>query len=264
MPGSITMGQYLPACSLVHRMDPRAKIVVLALVGPATLMANSQTSILLVSAWLVLCLALSGIKPVIYWRSLKVIWILLGIAFLLQILFTPSTAILVLGSIKISHQGLISGGMLFWRLSVLLLITAILTFTTTPLQLTRAMEWILSPLHKVRFPVRELAMTVNMALRFVPTLFDEARLLILAQRARGADFTRGGVRERAWSLVPFLIPLLTNILRRADIQALALEVRCYRVGAVRSSMQILVFRLVDYLAMALGLVILLVVLGQRI
>jgi energy-coupling factor transport system permease protein len=130
--------------------------------------------------------------------------------------------------------------------------------------LTAALEWILAPLTRLGLPVRELAMTVNLALRFVPTLFDEAQLLLMAQRSRGADFTRGGIRERVRGLIPFLVPLLANIFRRADELALAMEIRCYRVGAARSRMIVLRFSIVDYVAVFTGLAILATLLVCRL
>jgi len=253
---NISMGQYLPASSLVHRLDPRVKLICSAAAVPAVLMSANLVNFATVSLWALLAVVLSGIKPRVYWYSLKPLWLLLLISFLLQAFFTPGETLFAAGIVKISREGLVLSGWLFWRISVLLLVAAVLTFTTTPLQLTTALERLLSPLRRVRVPVQELAMMINLAMRFVPTLFDEARFLLLAQRSRGADFTSGSIKERVSRLVPFLVPLLTNIFSRADELALAMEIRCYQVGANRSRMHILSFGLLDYAALVISLAIL--------
>jgi len=219
-------------------------------------MTANMINLATVTLWALLAVVLSGIRPRVYWYSLKPLWLLLLISFVLQVFFTPGETLFTAGIIKISREGLVLSAWLLWRISILLLVAAVLTFTTTPLQLTAALEWLLSPLRRVRVPVQELAMMINLAMRFVPTLFDEARLLLLAQRSRGADFTSGSIKERVSRLVPFLVPLLTNIFSRADELALAMEIRCYQVGANRSRMHILRFKLVDYAALVISLTIL--------
>jgi len=261
---NITMGQYLPTGSIIHSMDPRAKIIGVALAAIATIVSSSLPSVLVLAAWTVLVLSMSGIKPIIYWQTFKFIWVLLIISFLLQLIFTPGEKILAIGLFGVSRQGLISGGWMLWQITTFLLLAAVLTFTTTPLQLTSALDCLLSPLARLRVPVREISMTINLALRLVPTLFDEARHLFMAQRSRGADLARGGVRGRVKGLVPFMVPLLTNIFTRADELALAMEIRCYRVGAVRSRMNELRFNTIDYKALILSSLLFVFVLAQRI
>ncbi|WP_347489961.1 energy-coupling factor transporter transmembrane component T [Desulfoscipio sp. XC116] len=260
----VAMGQYLPACSPVHRLDPRAKLICVALAVPAVLLTSGLAALVLVSLWTLLTAALSEIKPGVYWRSLKPLWVLLLISFILQIFFTPGEPFIAVGFIKVSREGLLLSGWLLWRISMLLLVAAVLTFTATPLQLTAALEWLLAPLHRVRIPVRELAMMINLALRFVPTLFDEARQMLLAQRSRGADFAAGGIKERVGRLIPFMVPLLTNIFSRADELALAMEIRCYQVGAPRSRMHVLKFKRMDYTVILITTVILVVVSAVRV
>lgn len=264
MLNGIAMGQYLPAGSPVHRMDPRAKLIVVALATPAVLVAANPPSAAVVTAWVLLGAGLSGINPLIYWRSLKIIWLVLLTGFLLQVLFTPGDTLFTAGWISISRQGLVEGGWMLWRWTLLLVLASALVFTTTPLQLTAALEWMLAPLARTGLPVRDLVMTINLALRFVPILFDEAQLLLMAQRSRGADFTRGGIRGRARGLVPFLVPLLANIFRRADELALAMEIRCYRVGAARTGMTVMRFSAADYAAVLAGLGILVALLLARL
>ncbi|TYO93815.1 energy-coupling factor transporter transmembrane component T family protein [Desulfallas thermosapovorans] len=260
----ISMGQYLPACSPVHRLDPRAKLLCTVMAVPAVLVTYNTIALVLVSMWVLLAAAFSGIKPGVYWSSLKPLWVLLLVSFVLQVFFTPGEAVLTAWFIKISREGLVNSGWLLWRISVLLIAAAALTFTTTPLQLTAALEWLLSPLRRVKVPVRELVMMINLALRFVPTLFDEARQLLLAQRSRGADFTRGGIKERAGRLAPFIVPLLANIFSRADELALAMEIRCYEVGARRSRMHVLRFGPADYTALLVTMAVVLAVAAMRV
>ncbi len=263
MMNNISMGQYLPAGSPVHRLDPRSKLICTALVVPAVLITFNPLGLTLVSLWTLLVVLLSGIKPGVYWQSLKPLWVLLLISFVLQVFFTPGNVLLTVGFIKISREGLLLSGWLLWRISVLLLAASVLTFTTTPLQLTMALEWLLSPLRRLRIPVQELAMMINLALRFVPTLFDEARMLLLAQRSRGADFNSGSIKERVSRLTPFMVPLLTNIFSRAEELALAMEIRCYQVGAARSRLHVMRFRVADYAALSLNTAILAAVITAK-
>ncbi|KJS14359.1 MAG: hypothetical protein VR67_00250 [Peptococcaceae bacterium BRH_c8a] len=264
MLSGITMGQYLPGRSPVHRMDPRAKLLAAALVVPAILLAGFWPAITAVTLWLAVVSGLSGLRPGVYWRSMKPLWVLLLLSFTMQAFFTPGEPLVHLGWINISEPGLVQGALLLWRLGILLVVASVITFTTTPLQLTNGLEWLLSPLIRLRVPVRELAMIMNLALRFVPTLFDEARLLLMAQQSRGADFTHGSIRERVRGLVPFMVPLLTNIFRRADDLALAMELRCYQVGAPRSRLTELRFVAGDYAAIAATAMLLVFVWGTRL
>ncbi|WP_027365202.1 energy-coupling factor transporter transmembrane component T family protein [Desulfotruncus alcoholivorax] len=260
MLNSVTMGQYLPVNSPVHKMDPRAKLMVTVLTAVTVLVATNWMGILTVSLWIGLVLAATRIRLVLYWQIYKPLWLLLITSFVFQVVFTPGEPLLLLGLLSLSKTGLVAGGRMLWQMICLLLVAAVLTFSTTPIQLSTALERLLLPLGKLKIPVREFAMAINLALRFVPTLFDESRFLIAAQRSRGADFTRGGVRQRAKGLIPFLIPLLTNIFRRADELAVAMEIRCYRAGAERSTINELKFKLPDYLAVLANLIILIIAL----
>lgn len=260
MLNSVTMGQYLPVDSPVHKMDPRTKLLATALTAITVMVAANWMGLLTVTLWIMLVLVAARIKVVLYWQIYKPLWLLLLISFVLQILFTPGEPLFELGRLSVSETGLVAGGRMLWQMTGLLLVAAVLTFSTTPMQLSTALERLLLPLTKLRVPVREFAMAINLALRFVPTLFVEARLLISAQRSRGADFTRGGIRQRARGLIPFLIPLLTNIFRRADELAVAMEIRCYCTGAKRSNINELKFKLSDYLVVLVSLIILLITL----
>jgi len=259
----INPGQYLPADSTIHRMDPRAKLICAGISTLAVILADSLTSLMVVSSWTFLVAGLSGIKPVYYWRGLKPLWVLLMLSFFLRALFTPGKALIDTGFFIISWEGLISAGWLLWRLAVVLMVSAAITFTTTPMQLTAALDKMLMPLTRIGLPVREMSMMINLALRFIPTLFQEARLLFIARWSRGASFTRGGITNIIKGVVPFIVPLITNVFHRAEELALALEARCYRVGAVRSRMNPLKYKPIDYMAVLLSSVLLASVIIQR-
>lgn len=264
MINGISMGQYLPAQSIVHRLDPRTKLICAALAVPAVIMTISLWPLILITLWVILAALISGIRPGVYWQSLKPLWFILIISFTLQLFFTPGETLFSFGFITVSREGLINSGWTLWRIAILIIIAAVVTFTTTPLQLTHALEWLLAPLIRVRVPVRELTMMISLALRFIPTLFDEARHLLMAQRSRGVNFTTGSVKDRAMRLIPFMVPLLVNIFRRADELALAMEIRGYRVGAVRSRMNTLKFSFNDYMAFILSAFILAITIIYKI
>ncbi len=260
----INPGQYIPADSLIHRMDPRAKLIVTVISVLAVILASSLSALLVVLIWSVLVARMSGIKAVFYWRSLKPLWVLLLFSFFFRACFTPGKPFIDTGFLMISYEGIISAGWLVWKLALLVLTSAVVTFTTTPLQLTAALEQMLMPLARIGLPVREMSMMVNLALRFIPTLFQETRLLFMAQWSRGAAFTRGRITDRLKGLVPFIVPLLTNVYQRADELALGMETRCYRVGAVRSRMKPLQFKPLDVVAVLSSNLVLVFVLVQRL
>lgn len=264
MLNSITLGQYLPGDSVLHRMDPRAKLICITISVAAVLFTSDVVALCLISMYVLLVAALSEIKTNVFWSSLKSIWLLVAISVIIQIFSTSGESLLAVGFITVTREGLINSGWLIWRLTMLLLWAAALTFTTTPLQLTSALEWLLSPLTKLKVPVQDVAMMINLSLRFIPTLFDEARLLLMAQRSRGAVFTRGNLAGRVKGLVPFVVPLLTNIFRRADELAIAMDIRCYQVGGTRSRMGKLQFTSVDYIAITLSFILLVVVIVLRV
>ncbi len=251
------MGQYLPGDSPVHRLDPRAKLLAAAVTVLAVLTAGEWLALTVITAWVITAVLFAGVKPFIYWKSMKALWIILFISLLFQAMFSPGETLVHTSWFKISRSGLEQGLWVFWRLGMLILVASVVTFTTTPLRLTTALGWFLSPLERLRVPVGEIIMIINLALRFVPAIFEEAQLLLMAQQSRGADFTRGNVRDRVKGLLPFLVPLLANIFRRADELALAMELRCYRVGASRSSMAEMKFKATDYAIMIVALIVLL-------
>ncbi|HAW60438.1 MAG TPA: transporter [Actinobacteria bacterium] len=253
----VTVGQYFPAESPIHRLDPRVKICLTMLLMVAIFMVRSFTGF--AGLGLLLCL-------VVYVGQLPWSWILRGLkplryvllfTLVMHLLFTPGLVILLLGPLRITQEGLQNGLFFCARLVLLVSGTSLLTFTTTPIELTDGIEYLLSPFRRFKVPAHELAMMMTIALRFIPTLLVETEKIMKAQMARGADFESGNIFRRARSLVPLLVPLFVSVFRRADELALAMESRCYRGGEGRTRMRALRMEGKDWL-MGLATVVLLV------
>lgn len=235
----ITIGQYYPGNSFFHRLEPRIKIgLITAYVvflflfdtawGYLAMMSLSLTVIW--AAHLPLKLMLRGLRPLFF---------ILTFTLVLHIFFTKGgTVLLQWGRITIETQGLYTGLLMAWRLILLVTTTSLLTLTTSPIALTDAIEGILRPLTPLGVPAHELAMMMTIALRFIPTLLEEAEKIMKAQMARGADFESGNIIQRAKALIPLLVPLFISSFRRADDLALAMEARCYRGGKGRTRMKV--------------------------
>ena len=242
----ITLGQYYPGNSIVHRMDPRTKIV-LALanlvlvffikwfIGYAVYFA--YILIISIVAQIPLKYLLKGIKPLLF---LMIFTLLINTLF-----YSGGEIIWEWWIIKITDKGIEMAVFLALRLILLVMSTSMLTLTTSSFDLTDGIERLLSPLRVIRFPAHELAMMMSIALRFIPTLVEETNKIMNAQKARGADFDTGGLIARAKSMIPLLVPLFLSAFRRADELALAMESRCYRGGKGRTRMKVLKFGLPD-------------------
>lgn len=253
----VTVGQYFPAESPIHHLDPRVKICLTMLLMVAIFMVKSFTGF--AALGLLLCL-------VVYVGQLPWSWILRGLkplryillfTLVMHLLFTPGLVILLLGPLRITQEGLRNGLFFCARLVLLVSGTSLLTFTTTPIELTDGIEYLLSPFRRFKVPAHELAMMMTIALRFIPTLLVETEKIMKAQMARGADFESGNIFRRAKSLVPLLVPLFVSVFRRADELALAMESRCYRGGEGRTRMRALRMEGKDWL-MGMATVVLLV------
>ena len=253
MLSDITIGQYYPGRSLLHRLDPRVKIVLLLL-----LMAE----IFIFSNWLAygalialtggLMLA-SGVPVLVLLKSVRpLLWIIV-LTFIIHLLCTPGEALATLGPLTITWEGVTRGSFICLRLVLLILLSSLLTFTTSPVKLTDAMEALLSPFRRFGVPAHELAMMMTIALRFVPTLIEETDRIMKAQQARGVDFATGGIMTRVKAAVPIMVPLFLSAFRRADELALAMEARCYRGGVGRTQMKALKVTRLDCIAAALML-----------
>ncbi len=235
----ITLGQYYPGNSFLHRMDPRAKILCTMIFIVAIFLAQDLWSYLLVTAFILGSIAVSGVPFKMVWKAVKPLWIILVFTMIIHVFTTPGTEIFTWGWIHISEEGVRNGVLMTLRLVYLIAFSSLLTYTTSPIVLTDGIEALLMPFKRVGVPAHELAMMMTIALRFIPTLLEETDRIMKAQESRGADFSTGGFWHRAKAMVPLLVPLFISAFRRADDLATAMEARCYRGGEGRTKMHVL-------------------------
>ncbi len=255
---NITLGQYFPGKSILHKLDPRVKILMMLAVIVLIFLVNSYTGYLVVFAFLILCTFLSGIKPVYILKSIKPLWFILLFTFILNLFFySGGEVIFKWWIITVTKEGLNQAVFLALRLIFLITTTSLLTLTTSPIEFTDGMERLLKPLKLIKFPVHELAMMMTIAIRFIPTLLEETDKIMSAQTARGAEFESGNIFRRAYNMVPLLVPLFVSAFRRADELALAMESRCYTGGNKRTRMKVLSLHFRDFAACAVvaGLIV---------
>jgi energy-coupling factor transport system permease protein len=225
-------GTYVSADSALHRLDPRVKMGAALLMMTIPFAAQSLGSYLLLATFVVVIALLSSAPLLTLLRTLRIVLWLGFFLFFFYLFTTPGQPLIRLGPIALSWDGLLAGAVQIYRLCLLVIIAALLTFTTSPAQLAHGLEAVLGPLERVGFPVRELVMVLTIALSFVPTFFEEIEKIRKAQRARGVDFQSGGLRQRMRSLVPIFIPIFVSAFRRAEELATAMEARGFR-GAPR-------------------------------
>ena len=246
----VTLGQYFPGDTVVHRLDPRTKLILLIVYIVALFQAKSWWSYGLVLAVSVLCMAISKIRPKNLFKGLKPMLFIIVFTSLLNIFYTQGTPILP-GWI-VTWEGLGRSAQMILRITLLIAGTFLLTYTTSPIALTDGLERLLSPLKKIRVPVHEMTIMMSMALRFIPTLIEETDKIMSAQKARGADFETGSLFQRAKALLPILVPLFVSAFRRADELAVAMESRCYHGGEGRTRMKQMKLQGIDFAALLLG------------
>ena len=261
---NITLGQYFPGKTIVHRLDPRTKLVLTFAYIVALFMAQGLWGYLLMFAVLVVCFSISKIKLKTVLRGLRPILLIVIITAVLNIFFAQGDPIFEFWFISVTREGLISAAFMSSRLIMLITGSFLLTYTTSPIALTDGLELMLSPLKKLRLPIHELAMMMSIALRFIPTLIEETDKIMSAQKARGADFETGGLIKRAKAILPLIIPLFVSAFRRADELAIAMESRCYHGDKGRTRMKILKAAPRDYLALVWGAVIVAAVIVLRV
>ena len=248
----ITLGQYFPGSTVVHRLDPRTKLLMVVLYIVALFLAKWWVSYGLMLAFLVTAVVLSRIRPKALFRGLKPLLIIIIFTALINLFYSDGQVLVQFWIFRITREGILQAVFLVLRIMMLVMGTFLLTYTTSPIALTDGLESLLGPLKKIRFPVHELAMMMSIALRFIPTLIEETDKIISAQKARGADFETGNLFRRAKALVPILVPLFVSAFRRADELATAMECRCYHGGEGRTKMKQLHYRLHDVVTLLLG------------
>ena len=258
----ITLGQYFPGTSLIHRFDPRAKILFTVLFIATIFLCKNVVSYGLTLVVLLVLIAISRVRPKVFLKGMKPIIFIVICTALLNLFYTSGTVLWSFGILKITEEGLWKAGFMVLRILMLIACTLLLTYTTSPIALTDGLERLLRPLKKVNFPVHELSMMMSIAPRFIPTLIQETDKIISAQKARGADFDSGGLVQKAKALIPILIPLFISSFRRAEELAIAMECRCYHGDEGRTSLRQLVMAgrdwglLVFSIALCAGIVVL--------
>ena len=245
----ITLGQYFPGDTIVHRLDPRTKLICVIIYIVALFLAVNWTGYIVVIAATAAFMILSRISPKRIFSGLKPMIFIIVLTGLLNVFYTKGTPV-VEGWI-ITWEGIERAVQMILRITLLISGTFLLTYTTSPIAITDGLEKLLKPLKLIRFPVHEMTLMMSMALRFIPTLIEETDKIMSAQRARGADFETGGLVKRAKALLPILGPLFVSAFRRADELAVAMESRCYLGGEGRTRMKQLKFALRDYVTLVL-------------
>jgi energy-coupling factor transport system permease protein len=241
----ITIGQYIPGNSVVHRLDPRTKIIITLAYMILLFALNNFYGYIFPVGFIMLATILSGISVRYLLKGLKPLVFIITLTFVLNSFMIKGRVIYHLGPLDITYEGLSQGAFMAIRLILLITGTSLLTLTTSPISLTDGIERLLSPFKKIGVPAHELAMMMTIALRFIPTLLEETDKIMKAQMARGADFESGNLINRAKNLVPLLVPLFISAFRRADDLAMAMEARCYRGGEDRTRMKELKMTFLD-------------------
>ncbi len=243
----ITIGQYYPTESLIHRLDPRTKIA-MTFVFIISLFFSTSLIVYAVAGFVLFSVVKISQVPFSYMiKGLKSIVILILFTVVINIFLEPGEmVILEIGFVRITVEGLLAAASMALRLIMLIIGSSLLTLTTSPIDLTDAIERLLKPLERIKVPAHEIAMMMTIALRFIPILLEETDKIMKAQMARGADFESGGLIKKAKSLVPLLVPLFISAFRRADDLALAMEARCYRGGVGRTKMKKLIYKKIDF------------------
>lgn len=260
MLNDITLGQYFPGKSLVHRLDPRTKILGVITYISTIFLAEDYFAYAILIAFAAITVGISRIPVGMVIRSIKPLWIIVLLTLAIHVFSTPGGVVFNLGPLVATHEGIRMGVLMSLRLVLLIAVSSLLTFTTSPIALTDGIERLLNPLRRIGVPAHELAMMMTIALRFIPTLLEEADRIMKAQMARGADFASGSIIKRAKNMVPLLVPLFISAFRRADELAVAMEARCYRGGENRTRMKELKIGKIDIgAAVTLGLLIVVLV-----
>ena len=254
----ITLGQYYAADSVIHRLDPRVKILAALVYLVMIFFVRDFVGYLLVTAVLAAVTAASRVPPRFMARGMRPVMFILVFTFLINLFMYRGTVLVSLGPLHITDSGLKQAVFIAVRLILLIFGTSLLTYTTKPMALTDGIESLLRPLEKIRVPAHEIAMMMSIALRFIPTLLEEADKIMKAQQARGADFESGNLIQRAKSLIPLLIPLFVNAFRIAMDLAMAMEARCYHGGKGRTRLHPMKYQRRDYIAY--GILVLFVIL----
>ncbi|MDO5095535.1 MAG: energy-coupling factor transporter transmembrane component T [Peptostreptococcaceae bacterium] len=259
----ITLGQYYPTNSEIHRLDPRVKILFTFVFMATIFMVNKFYPFVFVILFIGFLAKVSKIPIRYLAKGIKPLWVILLITFSINAMLTPGKVLWSFWIFKMTREGLQLGIFMILRLVLLVIGTSLLTLTTAPIELTDGIEKLLNPLRRIGVPAHEIAMMMTIALRFIPTLLDETDKIMKAQMARGADFESKNLVERAKSLIPLLVPLFISAFRRADELAMAMESRCYRGGEGRTRMNEIILKKSDIVSFAMASTFMLLIAGTR-
>lgn len=260
----ITIGQYFPGTSPIHRMDPRGKIIFMAIYIVELFLAGNLQAMAVSALFILCCYKISGIPIKMMLKSIKPVIMLIVFTGVLNMLFVDGNVLFQFGFIRITDQGVFYAIVMAVRIICLIAGTTLLTYTTSPIVLTDGLERLMEPLGKLHVPVHEISMMMSIALRFIPILIEETDKIMKAQMARGADFESGNLVQRAKSMIPILVPLFVSAFRRATDLAMAMEARCYRGGSGRTKMKPLHYEARDRVTYLILLVYLGIVIALRI
>ena len=245
---SMILGRYIPGDSIVHRLDPRSKLLAMMLLILIVFWANNPLTNLILFIATGIFIALSGVSLSFFIQGLKSMFFLIAFTTIFQLFFISNGNVLFEFSfVRITDYALQQAGIIFCRFVLIIFFSTLLTLTTMPLSLASAVEALLAPLKRVKVPVHEIGLMLSMSLRFVPTLMDDTTRIMNAQKARGVDFGEGSIVQKVKAMIPILIPLFATSLKRADSLAIAMEARCYRGGVNRTRMKELQVTYVDYI-----------------
>lgn len=261
---NLIIGQYVPGTSVIHRFDPRAKLVAVFIYVIIIFFANNAATYSALALFTLAAVGLSGVAPRYLYKGLRPILWIIALTFVLHILMTHEGELLFhWGWLRIYESGVVRGLFIALRIFFLIMMTTLLTLTTTPMDITDGMEKLLSPLKRVRMPVHEFALMISISLRFIPTLMEETDKIMKAQMARGTDFTSGPLKDRVKAVIPLLVPLFISAFRRAEDLALAMEARGYRGGEGRTKLRLLAWRMADTWLLLLLALLMIALLGMR-
>jgi len=259
----ITIGQYYPGYSVIHRLDTRLKLILVLAFMVSVFLVSDFIGYAFVFIFLMTIISISKVPIRFILRGLKPIFIIIAITFFLNLFMTRGDVVFELGALSITRQGIYTACYMALRIIFLILGASLLTFTTKPVKLTDGIESLLKPAKRFGVPAHELAMMMTIALRFIPTLLEETDKIMKAQQARGADFETGSIFRRAKALIPIFIPLIVGAFRMAADLAMAMEARCYRGGEGRTKLHVFVWKRRDTLAVIIFCVFVALILFER-
>ncbi|MGN8647802.1 energy-coupling factor transporter transmembrane component T family protein [Gracilibacillus sp. HCP3S3_G5_1] len=264
MKSFMIIGQFVPGNSVIHRLDPRTKLMVIFTFVIIVFFANNSFSYGWLTSFALILVLLTKLPISYILKGITPVWFLILFTFILHLFITKDGAVLVeIGGFTIHQGGMIQGLIISLRFFLLVLVTSLLTLTTSPMEITDAIEELLAPLKKIKVPVHELALMMSISLRFIPTLLDETEKISKAQASRGVDFRTGSLKDRIYAVVPLLVPLFISAFKRAEELAMAMEARGYHGSEGRTKLRQLQFEKIDYTGMIIYLFIILIFLGLR-